>query len=310
MAPGQPARRDFIVEPSTVHPAGPAPGFPAALRAAWRASDPASRCLRRCDSLDRDSVQQLLPTHAGDYWLCGETGLLTREKFEMEIGDFYDEWWSKPMTDAERNRKLLKHTEALRPFDRYRRTGRLFEVGSGTGLLLKAAADMGWRVEGNELSPKAAAAARDMIGAAVHPGPMESVRMEQGEFDVIICDNVFEHLWKPREVLCHMAGALRPGGVIYLHTLNAQSFSLRKSPGLWHYFRPTHTHIPTLVSLRHCFDAAGLRPLLERTHGYRAGRPEGKAHSHWDSFIDKVISNAAGVMKRGHRVEYLLQKPM
>jgi len=295
--------------PKAVDGTVPGPDFPWTLRPAWRASDPATRSLRWCDALDRQTVQQKLTTFAGDYWVCGETGLLTRDNLTPDISDFYDEWWNRPISDAERAKEIQKHKIELARFAPYRQTGRLFEVGSGMGFVLMAAKELGWAIEGNELSPKAAEAASRATGAVVHPGPIENVTLPRDTFDVVICDNVFEHLSTPRRVLTGLADALRPGGVLYMHTLNAQSFSLRKCPKDWLYFRPTHFHIPTIVSLRHCFEAAKLKPLFMRTHGFRMRRFErDKTQGKWGSFVEKMVSNLAGLCRRGHRIEFLLQR--
>ncbi len=45
-----------------------------------------------------------------------------------------------------------------------------------------------------------------------------------GEFDVVLCDNVLEHLDQPRQVFAEVARVLKPGG-----------YFLAKTPNRWHY---------------------------------------------------------------------------
>src|SRR5207249_443793 len=48
--------------------------------------------------------------------------------------------------------------------------GRMLDVGAGLGILMKAAADDGWLVEGVEASPTAASRGRELTGAVIHDG--------------------------------------------------------------------------------------------------------------------------------------------
>ena len=42
-------------------------------------------------------------------------------------------------------------------------------------------------------------------------------RVESESLDVVVCNNVLEHLWQPNVALQHVRRALRPGGVAYLN---------------------------------------------------------------------------------------------
>ena len=57
---------------------------------------------------------------------------------------------------------------------------------------------------------------------------------ELGEFDVVICSNVLEHLSKPFEFLMSMGKLLKPDGVVYL------SWTNWLSPWGGHEFSPFH----------------------------------------------------------------------
>jgi SAM-dependent methyltransferase len=135
------------------------------------------------------------------------------------------------------------------------------------------------------------------------------MKLEEGVYDVVLCDNVFEHLQKPMFVLEKLARSLRPGGVIDLRTLSAESLSLWAQPHEWSYFARGHTFLPTLVSLRHYFDACGLRAVSLRTRGFRSGvRGKYGKPGVFRRAIDNVIRPAACSLKLGHRVEVVLEK--
>jgi len=137
---------------------------------------------------------------------------------------------------------------------------------------------------------------------------MEDAEIESGVYDVILCNNVFEHLRQPRHVLGKLAAALRPGGVMFFQTLSAQSASLWFRPADWLYYGEGHLFIPTRVSLARYFEDAGLQPIRFETHGFHsgAGRPS-DAPPH-RRVLDKCLAHVAGRLRWGHRVKYLLQR--
>lgn len=291
--------------------------FPALLRRVWAATDPATASQRVCDALDRPTLHQRIQTVRGGYWVCSQTGQMTRDvpiggplaDAEGEI-EHYDEYYRAKLaagvTDNERRDAERRLARIVRQAPHGRR---LFEVGCGTGLLLSAAAKRGWRAEGNELSPVAAEHASKQAGVNVLVGPIESIEIEPAAYDVILCDNVFEHLSQPRRVMLKLAAALRPGGLLFLHTLSAQSLSLWVRPCAWRYYGKGHLHIPTLVSLRHYFDAAGLRPTHIETHGYHGHAPRGHSPRYLlRGAIDNLGGVVASAMRRGHRVECILRR--
>jgi 2-polyprenyl-3-methyl-5-hydroxy-6-metoxy-1,4-benzoquinol methylase len=225
-----------------------------------------------------------------------------------DLPGLYDEWWRRAIADY---RPSGRETEACRQWIKriasYRQTGRLFEVGAGRGLFLKTAADAGWQPEGNDISPVATEFARKQCGGRVATGEMEAIDLERGAFDVILCNNVFEHLREPGAVLAKLAAGLRPGGVIFFQTLSAQSLSLWFAPTRWIYYGEGHLFIPTLRSLATYLRRTNLRAIRRETHGFRSlgVDPSGGRNKRR---IDVVMAMVAGRAGRGHRVKMLLRK--
>ena len=288
------------------------PEFPRVLRRVWRLCDPASQCRRRSNALDRLTDHRRFRAEGGDYWICAETGQLEREgpwRRAEESAEVYDAWWKSHIAegppsgrDTEKRRRLIAGLEG------YRRTGRLLEVGSGRGKILRAAMEAGWRAEGNDLSAVAARAAEELSGARVMAGPIGVQVLDPGAYDVVLLNDVFEHLEDPRSALIKLSAALRPGGALFLQTLNAQSLSLRLHPVPWGHFADGHLIVPTLVSLRHYFQAARLRVARLETHGFssRASGPRG-GRGFLLRVADKTIAAACGRLDLGHRVKALLE---
>ena len=291
----------------------PGAEFPSVLRRVWKMSDPATREERQNDALARPTLHQRFSTVRGDYWVCAETGQLVRDQFPdraEDLSGLYDQWWREHLAETPPTAEATeKKRKFLRRFEKYRQTTRMFEVGSGIGTLLRAAMDLGYQAEGNELSPFAAGKAEEFSGARVRVGPIETVELEEGVYDVVLLNNVFEHLENPRDVLVKLARALRPGGALYLQTLNGQSLSLFFNPYGWTYYIDGHLHIPSLVSLRHYFHVAGLTVVQLRTHGFSTYSVIRKEKgSKLRRQCDQWVAHIAGRLKLGHRARVFLEK--
>jgi len=289
---------------ATTDETDPALPFPRLLRQAWSLSEAASQGERRCDAQDRPTMHRRLMTRVGPYWICRECGQMHREHVDDDLEAQYDKHWHEKLEDYQPSeREIGECRRWVRRIAPYRKHGRLFEVGCGLGLMLKTAREDGWEVEGNELSSTAAAHAARFSGGRVHVGRVEDIDLDPQSFDVVLLNNVFEHLFEPGRSLVSLAAAMRPGGVMFFQTLNGQSLSLYFHPTHWLYFGRMHLFVPTLISMKHYFDRAGLAPIRFETHGYRSAVKKQRK-----SVRDRLLSLLAGRIGRGHRVKVLLEK--
>jgi len=111
---------------------------------------------------------------------------------------------------------------------------RLLDVGCGAGLAAEAFARLGARVTGLDAAGEALAAARAHAAAAgldiaYREGLPED--LPAGEtFDAVVALEVVEHVADRAAFLAALARAARPGGLVFLSTLNrtARSFLMAK----------------------------------------------------------------------------------
>lgn len=110
----------------------------------------------------------------------------------------------------------------------YVRAGRLLDVGCDTGTFLLHARDLGgYEVVGLDVSSLAAAYARDRHNLNVQTGRLGEIRFEAASFDVVTAIDLIEHLPNPSAFLAEVRRILRPGGVLYLTTLNHDALVYR-----------------------------------------------------------------------------------
>jgi len=134
-------------------------------------------------------------------------------------------WWdpdgeSRPLHDL--NPVRLDYIAVRAPLA----GARALDVGCGGGLLSEALAASGAEVVGIDLAPAVLAVARLHLhesGLAVDYREVaaESLAAESpGRFDVVACMEMLEHVPDPASVIRACATLLKPGGALFLSTLN------------------------------------------------------------------------------------------
>jgi SAM-dependent methyltransferase len=148
--------------------------------------------------------------------------------------------------------------------------GSVFEIGYGSGALLRRFLDAGWQVAGVDKGqlevPVDAEVAR--CGSLI-PGELETTT-SSGEHDLVVGVHVLEHLRDPAAGLAAAYRLLRPGGVLVLITPTADSAGADWFGAHWWLLEdPTHLRFFSPDSARRALAAAGFdwigvrRPALD-----------------------------------------------
>ncbi len=146
----------------------------------------------------------------------------------------------------ERAARVLETAERLFP------KGRLLDVGCGLGDLLIVGRRRGWTVAGLDRGAEAVATARRRSSATVLEQPLEAGGLPEGEYDLVTCLDVFEHLLDPDDALRRMRALVKPGGGLLLATVNVRSVAARLLGTQWWHYHRDHAwyfHAPALRTL-------------------------------------------------------------
>lgn len=95
---------------------------------------------------------------------------------------------------------------------------RVLELGCGHGGYVALLNWAGFDAVGTEMSPWVADFAKKTFGSPVFAGPVESQNFAPGSFDVIILNDVIEHLETPEATLRHCATLLSEKGFFVIQT--------------------------------------------------------------------------------------------
>lgn len=153
---------------------------------------------------------------------------------------------------------------------RWCKGGRLLEVGPGPGHLLAAAQRRGFTVTGVDPNPASVRRIRDRLGVDVELASIESSRLPDGAFDVVVNVDLMSHFDDPVAALRAMARRLAPGGHLCLE--------LSLLGGIWPgWYRvlgrvgfPEHRWLYSREALERVMARAGLRVVGAQRFGLAA----------------------------------------
>lgn len=140
---------------------------------------------------------------------------LTPERMGELYGGYYDR---VPIEAAREVTKRARARELLAELSIVARSGRLLEVGAGTGAFLAEARAAGFEVAGVELSQGGVDAAAEQYGLDLVRGTIEDASFEEGSLDAVVAWHVIEHVHDLDGFVQTLRRLLRPGGALLVGT--------------------------------------------------------------------------------------------
>ena len=128
------------------------------------------------------------------------------------------------------------------------KTGRILDIGCGSGHFLNTMKEIGWEVFGVDASPKARALVMRQFGIdTISP---EDWFNSDGKYDVITCWHSLEHVHEPWVYLEKIRGQLDNDGMLIVALPNYESTDAKKYEADWAaYDTPRHLYHFTPSSL-------------------------------------------------------------
>lgn len=149
-----------------------------------------------------------------------------------------------------------------------KRKGDLLDIGCGRGYLLNVARNMGWRVFGIDFSKAVVDFAKTNFNLKVKVSDIYSYNTNK-KFDLIILNQVIEHLVNPHEVINKCEKMLRKNGLLYIATPNIKSLSsLVLKNEFEHLIPPEHLGYYEIRSLRRLLFEHRLKIIYGGSWGY------------------------------------------
>jgi 2-polyprenyl-3-methyl-5-hydroxy-6-metoxy-1,4-benzoquinol methylase len=162
---------------------------------------------------------------------------------------------------------IKRYYELLDEFEKYRKTGKILDVGCGTGLFLAEALKRGWEVYGTEFTDKAIEICTKK-NIRMHQGKLDPAWFPDETFDIITSFEVLEHINNPVEEVRNINKILRTGGLFYFTTPNfnaVERFFLKSNYNVIGY--PEHLAYYTKHTVNYLLSGNGFKKKKLRTTG-------------------------------------------
>ncbi len=182
---------------------------------------------------------------------------------QEEVGDFYTNYYAMPVETTSKFPKTIQRKSRFwRVVDRVPELAEVkqavVDIGCGEGTLCSELHLAGWtNVIGVDVSSSRIARARQTYPhLQFYDRPLHKTAVPLGTVDLLIMDNVIEHLIEPGQMLRQLQLYLKPNGRIVIITPNMSSGHFRLLGRRWTPELAPHAHI-------FLFTQASLRHLLE-----------------------------------------------
>ncbi len=144
------------------------------------------------------------------------------ELYEHYNKEYYEEWLKTQLTA----RKAMWRRR-FKKIKKIKNSGRLLDVGCGTGLFLSEARNSGWQVWGTEVSEYAVAFIKNSFNLDVSRGELKDSGFEDNFFDLVTAWHVLEHMKDPLATLIEIKRILKPKGTLIVAVPNIPNFLYR-----------------------------------------------------------------------------------
>lgn len=192
-------------------------------------------------------------------------------------------------------------------------SGRLLDIGCATGILVEAAAARGMDAEGIDFSTWAIARANERTGGRCRVLDLETSGPADfaAPYDVIVAHSILEHLSDPSRAIGLMFDLCRPGGIVYIETLNADSLMHRMTGDDWCGYSD-FTHRSSWITADWLLDAARSAGFEISALSRQSVWNDNAVDDVWRAFGAFVQMHPARVLLNDHfgdTVEAVLRRP-
>jgi SAM-dependent methyltransferase len=188
----------------------------------------------------------------GELQQCNSCGFIQCTDLN-EVVNFYEDLEDQEYENTRQERKLQEQ-KLIKIFKKYKPDGKLLDIGAGSGIMVEAALENGYRAVGIEPSRwlQQNAAKRNLpILQGTFPHPEIT-----GTFDIITFVDVIEHVTHPGSILTQISQSLTDDGILVLVTPDVRSVAARLLRFRWWHYRFAHIGY---------FNRKNLTFLLEKT---------------------------------------------
>ncbi len=184
---------------------------------------------------------------------CNNCGLIYVNPLGKDIEKNYETIEDKDYLKSKEAR-IETSKRDLKEIEKYKKEGKILDIGCGPGFFLKVAKDNKWDEYGVELSKWACDYGKN-TGVNIINKRLERAKFNDKFFDVITLWDVIEHVEYPSSLLLEINRILKNDGIIVLNTPNIGSIFAKIMGKRWWNLIGMHIYY---------FDKKTIRKILEK----------------------------------------------
>ena len=231
---------------------------------------------KKCVLCSSPNREPLIKKDNWTVYRCPECGLgvLDPRPSEEEIDRLYrEQYFSEQYNDgigidSPHFRKVLRNEDHRTRFIRSaKQSGRLLDIGCGYGYFAAACREMGYDVQGIDVSDWAAKHAIQRLGIHVNIGKIDAIQLQAHSFDVITMWHFLEHVPDLHLVLRKAKTWLKKDGILVIDVPNYDSTDAQHERDAWVGWQlPYHFWHFNPVSLNRLLDQHGFTIIKKKDY--------------------------------------------
>lgn len=172
------------------------------------------------------------------------------------------------VTEATHKMKRITFQILINEIKKFRPSGTLLDIGTGTGVLLEVANKSGFTSIGLEPDKNFSQEAQKKKLTVINSS-LKKAEIPPASMDIVVLYDVIEHLQNPKSSLKKIGKFLRPKGLLIISTPNIDSLSFKILGKNWPHFKREHLYYFSRKSLSLLLKQCGFK-VMDYKNSYKA----------------------------------------
>ena len=204
----------------------------------------------KCNLCGSDNTNLLYTKDSFKIVICKNCGLVyinprldsktLDQLYNKDNKDFDDQHFKTNINYYINTKKDDKKTfeRRLNLIQKYKKQGKLLDIGCSIGTFLDIARKNGWDTFGIDLSKASIDYCTKELKLNVKQGKLEDIKFPSNSFDVVIMSDLLEHVPNPMATLKEANRILKKDGLLFITTPNIGSTTARLMKTRWVHLKP------------------------------------------------------------------------